>query len=106
MRRGGTQLSPLPITDLQHEPLLNARQGEGGTATAATPAAAAAAGSVLSWAHIKDVTQLPDAVWQRVAAPIRSAYITFAFSGGGGAGEGEGEGLWRGGRGMEGRGRR
>ena len=81
MRRGGTQLSPLPITDLQHEPLLNARQGEGGTATAATPAAAAAAGSVLSWAHIKDVTQLPDAVWQRVAAPIRSAYITFAFSG-------------------------
>jgi hypothetical protein len=46
------------------------------------PAATANPGSVLSWAHVKDVTQLPDSVWQRVSAPIRSGYITFAFSGG------------------------
>ncbi|KAI3429643.1 hypothetical protein D9Q98_005729 [Chlorella vulgaris] len=42
--------------------------------------AAANPGSVLSWAHVRDVTLLPDRVWQRVSAPIRNAYITFAFS--------------------------
>ncbi|KAL4421506.1 hypothetical protein ABPG75_010797 [Micractinium tetrahymenae] len=48
--------------------------GKGGAAAAANP------GSVLSWAHVKDVTQLPDAVWHKVAAPIRNSFITFAFS--------------------------
>ena len=52
------------------------------TAPAAAAAAAAAnPGSVLSWAHVRDVTLLPDKVWQKVGAPIRNSYITFAFSG-------------------------
>ena len=47
-----------------------------------TTAASANPGSVLAWAHVRDVALLPDAVWQRVAAPIRNNFITFAFSGG------------------------
>jgi hypothetical protein len=45
------------------------------------PPAATNRANVLAWAHVADVTQLPDAVWQRVTAHIRNNFITFAFSG-------------------------
>ncbi|PSC67575.1 hypothetical protein C2E20_8771 [Micractinium conductrix] len=54
--------------------------GAGGSGGKAAAEQASNPGSVLGWAHVKDVTLLPDDVWQRVAAVIRNSFITFAFS--------------------------
>lgn len=38
------------------------------------------ADSVVDWAHMTDVRQLPDAVWAQMPAMTRDKFITFAFS--------------------------
>jgi hypothetical protein len=54
---------------VHHLPL----QAAAAPAAPAAPAAAANPGSVLSWAHVRDVILLPDKVWQKVGAPIRNS---------------------------------